>query len=209
MSLLSYLIPRKLLESSSVYNKKIEVREINGRNILLVNGIQQTGPYTEKLWKKGLKNMHAKRILVFGIGGGAVLRHFPDSHITAVDIDPEIIRIAKKYFGLGRQKNVIIVQSDARLFRTIKKFDLVIVDLYTGNDVPNFVSQKEFLHRILGFVSPGGQLIINYFSQTNQARNAANIVSLLPGATAKPVLRNMFIFVVKYVDAQVPIKTSR
>jgi len=197
MSFLSYFIPQLVYHSSSHYNKKIEVREINGRNVLLVNGIQQTGGYTEKLWKEGMRNIHGKKILVFGVGGGTVFSNFPDAQITAVDIDPEIIRIGKKYFGLGKLSNLTLIQQDARMFISRKKYDLIIVDLYIGNDVPAFVSQKPFLKKCMSFLLPGGQMVINYFSQKDQETKAHALRQIIIGATVKPVLRNIFVYVVK------------
>lgn len=194
MRILSYIFPQTIYQSTSHYNKTIEVKEINGRNVLLVNGIEQTGRYTEKLWTMGLRGIYPKNILVFGVGGGTVFKHFPKSQITAVDIDNKIIQIAIEYFGI---RNVTLIESDARLFDTDKKFDLVIVDLYIGNDVPNFVTQKPFLARIFQMVAPGGQMVLNYYNQNKQEQTAAKIVSMFHKAIAKPVLRNIFVYVVK------------
>ncbi|CAF4339999.1 unnamed protein product, partial [Rotaria sordida] len=42
--------------------------------------------------------------LLIGLGGGVLtmklIRAFPKIHLTGVDIDSEMIRIAKKWFGL-------------------------------------------------------------------------------------------------------------
>lgn len=194
MSLLSYIIPQRVYETSTRYNKKIEVREINGKNVLLVNGIEQTGSYSEKLWRTGLQGMHPKDVLVFGVGGGTVFRKFPESRITGVDLDGEILHIAKKYFGLH---NTTLIKRDARLFDTNKKYDLVIVDLYIGNDVPEFVTTKDFLLKCKRFLRNGGQMVINYFSEKDQEKKAAEIALYFKKVHVKAVLRNMFIYVVK------------
>ena len=43
-------------------------------------------------------------ILIVGLGGGCltnyISRQYPDSKITSVDIDPEMIDVAKKYFNV-------------------------------------------------------------------------------------------------------------
>lgn len=181
-------------QTSSRYNKKIVVRTLLGKSELLVNGIQQTGGYTEKLWKIGLRGIHAKNVLVFGVGGGLVFKHFPQSEITAVDIDGAIIKIATEYFGV---RNVTLIERDARVFDTDKKFDLVIVDLYIGNDVPEFATTKNFLLRCERFLKEGGRMIINYYCAYDQGKKAAKIVSFFEKAKAKQVLRNIFIYVVK------------
>ena len=44
-----------------------------------------------------------RRILVVGLGGGALpsfLRvHYPDAAIDAVEIDPQVVEVAKDFFG--------------------------------------------------------------------------------------------------------------
>lgn len=194
MSLLSFIIPQPIYRTSSPYNKKIEVREINGRRVLLVNGIQQTGSYTEKLWRVGLRGVHPKNVLVLGVGGGTVFRKFPEAQITGVDIDGKIIEIAKKYFGL---RHATLIEKDARSFDTDKKYDLVIVDLFIGNDVPEFASTKFFLLQCERFLIEGGRMVMNYYSQCDQEEKAAKITSFFKKAEAKPVLRNIFIYVIK------------
>jgi len=45
-----------------------------------------------------------KRVLVLGLGGGAVVQQLqwllPDAHITAIEIDPIHIRVAREWFGI-------------------------------------------------------------------------------------------------------------
>ncbi len=193
MRLLSYFFLRSVYQSSSLYNKNIEVRKIHKRYELLVNGIQQTGVYTEKLWKKGVQLWSAshsfipKDILVFGVGGGTLFHIFhklyPQSHVTGVDIDEEIIRIGKKYFGLESLNNVSLICQDARLFANNKKnigyFDLVVLDIYIGNNVPEFVTTRKFLVAINELLRKNGSLVINYFSFHDQREKSNSLKVIL------------------------------
>lgn len=214
MKLISYLFPRTLERTGSQYNTNIEVREHLGKNVLLVNGIVQTGPYTDRLWNIGLGNfLHTiqapERILILGVGGGTLFhefrRKFPEAVIMGVDIDDEIIRLGKKYFGLAGMRNVTFIAEDAKTFvrRPGQKntYDLIVIDIYVGNDVPAFVEDKTFLSGTVGLLKNGGHLVINYFSQRNQQEKSLTLAETLRGlgvrTESNPVLRNIFVYVVK------------
>lgn len=201
---ISYFRPQLIYQATSSYNKNIEVRMISGRLTLLVNGIQQTGNYTEKLWETGLgevKIINPKNILIFGVGGGGLFHHlhhrFSQANLTGVDVDVEVIRIAKTYFGLDKLNNLTIIQQDARTFRSDKRYDLVIIDLYIGNDMPEFASKKSFLLDVYRMLDTRGRLVINYYHDHHQREKAERIATYFPHAFVKPVLRNMFVYVIK------------
>jgi len=44
-----------------------------------------------------------KRVLIVGLGGGTIpsllRKHYPKMTIDVVDIDPDVVAVAKKYFG--------------------------------------------------------------------------------------------------------------
>jgi spermidine synthase len=214
MSLLSYFFPQRIYSSTSLYNKKIEVIQNSGVDELLVNGIVQTGRYTSKLWQKGLQPIFAASlpvsdILVLGVGGGTVFplfaKKFPNSEMTGVDIDEEVIAVGNKYFGFSDIPHLKLVTQDARTFvknpMRAKKYDVVVVDLYTGNDVPSFVTKKPFLTDVGRVLKPGGRMVINYFDAKNQASRAQivfdNLALAYVQVERKSVLRNIFFYVVK------------
>ena len=78
-----------------------------------------------------------RRILVLGLGGGTVirqLRHFlPAVRITAVDIDPGMIDLARRYMALD-ELDIEVVTGDAYAYceRTASQFDVVMDDVYLG-----------------------------------------------------------------------------
>ncbi|MFM7895987.1 MAG: spermidine synthase, partial [Flavobacterium sp.] len=78
----------------------------------------------QRVLKKGLKYIGYERIqnfnsiLVLGVAGGSVIETLKkeikfEGKITGVEIDADVIELAKKYFGLGSYKNVSIVNDDA------------------------------------------------------------------------------------------------
>jgi predicted membrane-bound spermidine synthase len=220
MNLFSFFFPKIIASSHSQYNKSITVIERFGNRELYAGGIQQSGPYTSRLWKKGLMDFfqgnasqysktlpYVKQIVVFGIGGGTLfpILHtiFPKAHITGVDIDPKIISFYKKYFSNGTSSAVSVLCMDAKKFlekaiRQKKTYDVVIVDLYIGNDVPEFVTDAAFLASISRILTPGGILVWNYFCLENQSHHARVLLDKLSGiyhpVYRENILRNIFFY---------------
>ncbi|MFZ2202515.1 MAG: methyltransferase domain-containing protein, partial [Microgenomates group bacterium] len=88
------------------------------------------------------KDYHPESILLLGLGGGSVIkylrRRYPRARLTAVEIDPVMIEIARKHFQIDSVKNLKIVNQDAVAF--IKKakehYSLILVDCYQGHQTP-------------------------------------------------------------------------
>jgi spermidine synthase len=190
-SVLSYLVPQKLAEFSTKYNKHIRVNDEYGKKKLLVNGSVQSGQYIRSLWtaafsKFGITKKTAwKNILVLGVGGGTVIEllheRFPNAHITAVDIDPVIIDIAKKYFLTGDIGYIEFVTADARKFirDTRSIYDCIIIDIFIGNAIPEFVKTKAFLASCKTHVSPNGAVCINYLQEREYGEKSNEVYQTL------------------------------
>src|SRR3990167_5585346 len=203
MSLVSYIIPQVVARFSTKYNPDIRVVEESGKLKLLVNGSRQSGVYIEWLWKKAFSVFGLGRytsILILGVGGGTVIhllhKRYPDAYITAVDIDPTMIDIGVKYFGLGGVPNLTLVTADAKNFKITRAYDLVVVDLFIGRHIPDFVSSVAFLKRL-----EGSTVIINYLRELEYKEKSQKLQTLLekifPVVKNYQIARNSFYFVVK------------
>lgn len=204
MTWLSYIYPQTIAKFSSTFNLDIRVVEDHGRYKILVNGSPQSGPYIEKLWKRALgafefpKIISPKSILVLGIAGGTVIhllhQWYPSAKITAVDIDRTMIDIGKKYFGLSRIKNLTIIRADAR--KTIKKkYDLIIVDLSFGRNIPLFVTTRTFLLKLKRY---SNVIVINFLREKEYKEISDNLkyalMEIFPTVQEKQIFLNRFFF---------------
>ena len=112
---------------------------------------------------------NAKNVLLLGLGAGTVPYMYSNSHglkITAVELDPKIIDLGFKFFHLGENKNLKIVNQDARYFmnENLDKFDLILVDLFSGMaEMPFYTDTKEFFQLIKNSLNKNGLLAINVF----------------------------------------------
>lgn len=192
MHWLSYLFPLTILKTSSPYNKDIRVLEESGVYKLLCNGARESGSYIALLWRHSFRSFRItrersiKRILVLGVAGGTVIHElhtlYPDASITGVDIDAVIIDVGKKYFGLGKLLKFHAVCQDAVEYISAGKreeFDCIIVDIFIGPDVPDFVLDSNFERNVKKMLTPGGHVLINYLRQTGYENKAEKLYKLL------------------------------
>ncbi len=108
--------------------------------------------------------------LVLGAGGGTSVRqyqHFwPAMHVTALDIDPVIARVATEHFGIRADSpNLEMVIEDARTFlrnRKEARYDFIQIDLFRGGVfIPFYLATREFFSDCRRDLNPGGMLIMN------------------------------------------------
>jgi len=111
-----------------------------------------------------------KRVLVVGLGGGAIptlLRHhYPRLPIDVVEIDPMVRDVAKKYFYFRDKPPTRAIIADGRVWvrraaRQRIRYDIVVLDAYTGTYIPPHLMSKEFLGQVGDIVAPGGCIVSN------------------------------------------------
>jgi len=129
----------------------------------------------------GFKNIkNSNSILVLGIAGGSVIKTLVNEldfkgEITGVEIDPEIISLANKYFKLNEIPNLTIYIEDANQFvqNTNKTFDIIIIDIFQDNSIPEFLFENKFIENTKSLLTSGGYLLFNTMihSKSDQERN--------------------------------------
>jgi len=130
--------------------------------------------YARSMFASYLYQPEPRRVLIVGLGGGAMVRflahHEPQVQIDAVEIDPAVVRIADQYFDVRSGGNVRVHTADAVQFveSTADRYDLILMDAFlrpsgdtdtTG--VPTRLKTLEFLGRLKGILAPGGVVAFN------------------------------------------------
>ena len=167
---LSYLWP--LTKSyDSDYSGKLEVSWINGRKVLDSHNANYSYGALEKVMDHGLAKNRADRgapVLVLGLGGGSVIpllrnKYNYYSEITAVEIDPAVIEIARKEFGIEEYGPLEIICADAEDFvrSGTGDFGLIIVDLFLDLQVPEQFFTPAFWNNISSLLMHHGKVIFN------------------------------------------------
>ena len=106
-------------------------------------------------------------VLEIGLGGGRtasyVNRHMPAVGFTCVELDPDVIALAKKYFGVAETPTLKLIAKDGRAFlRTDRsQYDLIMIDAYRGTFVPFHLLTREFFELVKLHLRPGGAVAQN------------------------------------------------
>jgi len=125
-----------------------------------------------------------KRVLILGLGAGSIPvylhRFLPDASIDTVELDPGVIDVAKKYFGLRETEKFHLVAGDARVFlnRNTEPYDLIFVDAFTGSYIPFHLMTKEFYQLVRSRLSPHGVAAFNFLPSKDLFESNVRTVKL-------------------------------
>lgn len=122
-----------------------------------------------------------QRVLVLGVGGGAVLHQLAEwvnpALIIGIELNPHHLYVSKKFFGLERH-NVVLYEADAKHWLEHydgPPFDLIIDDLYgefQGEPVRAIELQSEWCELLLRHVAVDGALVVNTISWQELKKSA-------------------------------------
>ncbi len=120
------------------------------------------------------------RILVLGVGGGAVmhmLNEFLDCEkIIGLELNPIHIQVAEQFFSL-KADNIELVQGDAIAWvenysgkKSTDKFDLIIDDLFyeeEGEPIKLVPANSTWFYHLYSLLKPKGLVVMNFVGRKN------------------------------------------
>jgi len=116
-----------------------------------------------------------RRVLIVGLGGGSLptaLREIlPQAQIDVVEIDPAVTRVARKYFNFRDDPRMKVIELDGRVYvkraiRSGEKYDVVMLDAFDHEYIPEHLLTREFLAEVKSLLTPTGVLVGNTFSSS-------------------------------------------
>jgi spermidine synthase len=129
--------------------------------------------------------------LMLGLGGGSfstLLRQtYPDLPIEVVEINPAVVRIAKRYFRVREDPRFRIHLEDGRRFleRTRSRHDLIFLDAYTGEgSIPAHLGTPEFFALVRSRLTAEGVAILNLVADEKRLRPVAAAFAKALGSVA-------------------------
>jgi spermidine synthase len=178
----SLLRPQLLETVNSRFNGELKVYQ-SGRTIYVSTGhLTQTGGLIKDLWNSTLKKIgprHNANWLVLGLAGGTVAniiaKKYHSNSITGVEIDKQMLALGKKYLDLDKIPHLTIINSDAQNYlKHLKtKFDYILVDMYIGDKLPDFVYSNHFLSHLSHL---GDLVILNHLFYDEPKKNLAHVL---------------------------------
>ena len=125
------------------------------------------------------------RVLLLGVGGGTVIRVAralrPDAEIVGIDLDREVVAVARREFALDALGATIEIAEAQRYLGDLPRgdrFDVIIDDIYepAGCDMRKPRGWSATLRRALTRLTPDGVLVVNALD----AGDARALVAALP-----------------------------
>jgi len=115
-------------------------------------------------------HMNPADVLFAGLGIGAMPRYlnsyYHEANIDVVEIDTDIIQVAKEYFYFKENKNLKVHTGDARQFikRSKKEYDIIFLDAYQSDYIPFHLTTVEFLREVKSRLKGDGVVVSNILS---------------------------------------------
>ena len=177
--------PKIIYSTSSAHSGVINVWKHKQGLVLEVGGYPQsvsldTPTLPDKYWFKAVnaisqKLKDPKRALIVGVGGATIFHllteRFPNLSITGIEIDPEVINVARRFFDLDKVPNLEVVIGDGQEYVVGYEgdpFDFTFIDAYLGGNFPLHFEEEDFLAKLKGITKEDGLIIVNRASGFNR-----------------------------------------
>lgn len=198
-------------EEKSAYSK---IRILREKNVRTLGFVRESGDvitesmvdldkphemlitYTRHMFLSYLYRPKQERVLIVGLGGGAMihfLKHYdPKVKVDVVEIDPAIVKIADKFFNMRSGGNVTIITRDAfdYLAKTDVRYDVIYMDAFLkptagttdGNGIPLHLKTVQFYKDIQKKLTPDGLVMYNVHPSEQVQDDLKNIKDAFPTA---------------------------
>lgn len=125
-------------------------------------------PYINYFTIPYLINPNIKNILLIGLGTGKIINDWEKlfdniNSIDVVDIEENILEIAKKYFGFEQKNHTNFILQDGLVFlrNNKKKYDLIVVDVASDDGIDDRFLSQDYLNSVKKSLSPDGLFVSN------------------------------------------------
>lgn len=111
------------------------------------------------------------RLLFIGLGGGAMptwARHArAGARIDAVEIDPLVVAVARRWFGFREDSLMAVHTGDGRSFienAPEAAYDVVFLDAFSDDAIPYSLATREFLQAVRRVLADDGVVVSNLWT---------------------------------------------
>ncbi len=130
--------------------------------------------------------------LVIGLGSGVLPRSYALQGIQteAIDIDPVVLELCRKHFGLPAELVVHLEDARTYLARPGTNYDLIVLDVFSGDTTPAHLLSVEAMRSLEARLNPGGLIAFNLIGSL-QAPDAT-LPSII--ATSRAVFKHALLY---------------
>jgi spermidine synthase len=175
---------RRLTEKQTQRFDPVEVSEQRGlRTLHFAGGVAQSVmrvrdpvalelEYTRAAMLFAVLHPGARDIALIGLGGGSLAkfihRHLPNAHLTALEINPEVVAAARSYFHLPPDDaHLTTITGDGAAWMAAQHGtqDALILDGYDRKRIVAALSSAEFYRACHSALRPGGWAVFNLWAE--------------------------------------------
>lgn len=159
----------KIFESD--FSNRLKIVYQGDKKLLNTANVNYSYGTLVEVLEQGLNRIpvsNSSSVLLLGMGAGSIiqsLREKYDCHapVTAVEIDPMVILLARDKFNIHRFKKLKIHHADAWEYvkSSVEQFDLIIVDIFKDIKIPQKFYSSEFWSMLEKNVAPNGFILFN------------------------------------------------
>jgi spermidine synthase len=172
-----------IYQKKSPYNTVVVTEDDQGLRTLLFDssGVQQSVvkvgdpdhlelPYARAMVSGLALCPEPKRMMVVGLGGGSIPsflhKHYPQTQIDVVDIDPVVVEVAKQFFGFREDATLKAYVQDGRQFieERLNVYDVIFLDAFSSEDIPYHLTTREFLGAVRRATTAQGVVLSDVWS---------------------------------------------
>jgi SAM-dependent methyltransferase len=135
----------------------------------------------------------AKTALQLGLGAGLLPTELARRgvKVRAVEIEPQIARLAREKFNLPRSVDVILADGRSFLRHDASTYDLIFLDTFASESTAWYLLTKEAFEEMRARLNPGGRLVINTVAYAGEdkpglSRIEASLLAAFPQALCYP-----------------------
>jgi spermidine synthase len=168
---------RVIYQKDSLYHRVVVTENERWRTLkfdrhgqsgmLLKDPLRSEFRYTDGFHLAKAYQPKIRRVLFIGMGAATGPKQFrkfyPDVEVEAVEIDPEVVAVAKRFFHFAPDAKTKVHVADGRVFLNGARgsYDAILVDAYYAEAIPFHLTTVEFMRLLKRRLAPGGVALFN------------------------------------------------
>jgi spermidine synthase len=131
--------------------------------------------YTRAMMAFLMFNPTPQAVLMIGLGGGSLAKFIrkqrPQTHVTAVEIDPRVIAAARAHFELPPNDDSLdVIEGDGALFvrQHPASADVILLDGFDAGNQVEALATQTFYAACRRALRPGGVLVVNLWGRDRE-----------------------------------------
>ncbi len=127
-----------------------------------------------------------ERVLVLGLGAALLPNRFQSlgARVDVAEINGQMAAVAERWFDFHPPEGALFVMDGRRFLREASgPYDLIMMDTFSGEEVPGHLITVETFRRCRELLRPSGALVLNYIG------NASGVESRVPASVAATLRR--------------------